>query len=272
MPKSGKGVELKITVPAERVGDVLKKLTSEAVRVVQLEGFRKGHAPEKLAKEKLDMERIYSQVINQAVSEAYTAAVKEHHLKPIVAPKIELLQFDRQAKKDIIFTAITAERPRVEVGDYKKALKELGTPSSPSHPSGHSLDKVLKTVLSTAEVELPEILVDAEVNRMLSRLVDQTGRLGLTVEQYLTSQGKTAESLRTAYLKQAEESLKTEFVLDEIARLENVEVMESEIDEVIKANPDEQAKKELEKEENKWYTKSILRRNKTLEHLLKLTK
>jgi len=209
-------------------------------------------------------------VVNRLVAESYNAAVKEHLLKPVVAPKVEIIQFEPETDKDFVFKATTAEWPEVKLGDYKSDLAKLSTPS---------LNDVLQAVLKTTTVEIPEILLENEVARMLSRLVDQTSRLGLTVEQYLQSQNKTVEQLRTEYSKQAEETLKSELALEEIAKAENIEITDEEVTNAIKAAPDlpageagEKTKQELAKEENKWYIRSVLKRNKTIQRLLDLAR
>ncbi len=277
-----------ITVPHSRVGEVFEQVLDDAAKEIEIGGFRKGHAPKNLVRDKINKQKAYDEVVNRVVAESYNAAVKEHLLKPIVNPRIEIIQFEPESQKDLVFKATTAERPEVNLGDYKNELKKLkvqkpageivgpdGQPIKPSPESpkeGPSLDNVLTTVFSTCEVQVPDILTEGEVNRMLSRLIDQTARLGLTVEQYLQSLGKTAEQLRAEYRKQAQETLKTELILDELAKVEKIEVTDKEIADAIKANPDEQTRKQFEKEENKWYIRSILRRNKTMQHLLDLAK
>jgi len=282
-------LEIKITVPHHRVGEVFDEVLDSVSKEIEIEGFRKGHAPKNLVKEKIDKSKVYGEVANRLVAESYNAAVKEHLLKPIVSPQIEIIQFEPESDKEFIFKAITAERPEVKLGDYKKELAKLkvqkpskeivgpdGKPikssSQPSGPSSPSINEVLTTVLKIATVEIPDILIENEVTRMLSRLIDQTARLGLTVEQYLQSVSKTLEQLKAEYKKQAEETLKAEFVLEEIAKAENIQVTDKEVNEAIRANPDEKTRRELEKEENKWYIKSILKRNKTLQKLLDLAK
>lgn len=280
-------IEIKITIPAKRVGEEFEKVLDAAAKEIQIEGFRKGQAPKNLVREKIDTPKAYSEVINRLVSETYNTAIKEHLLKPIVNPQIELVQFEPEKKdKDFIFTATTAERPEVTLGDYKKELAKLkvkkpseeivgpdGKPLKTStETQGPSLEKVLQAVLATSQVEIPDLLTEGEVNRMLSRLVDQTAKLGLTIEQYLQSQGKTAEQLRAEYQKQSQEMQKTELVLDELAKVEKIEVADKEIEEAIKANPDEKSRQEFEKQEGKWYIKSILRRNKTIQRLVELAK
>jgi len=283
-------LEITVTVPSNRVGEVFEEVIENATKEIEIKGFRKGQAPKEMVREKIDESKAYGEVVNQIVAESYSAVVKEHLLKPIVNPHIELIQFEPEKKdKDFIFKTVTAERPEVKLGDYKNELKKLkvqrpteeivgpdGEPLKPSSTADKqgepSLDSVLQTTLKTAIVEIPEILTEGEVTRMLSRLVDQTARLGLTVEQYLQSQGKTAEQLRAEYKKQAQETLKAELVLDELAKIEKVEVGASEIEEAVKANPDPKARKQFEKEENKWYIKSVLKRNKTIQKLVDLAK
>lgn len=281
-------LEITVTVPHQWVGEVLEKVIGDAAKEIEIEGFRKGHAPKNLVREKIDTPKAYGEVVNRVVAESYNSVVKEHLLKPIVNPRIEIIQFEPEAKKDFVFKATTAERPEVTLGDYKKELAKLKVQKPPEEivgPDGQPLktpksqktqtptiSDILQAVLKTAEVEIPEILIESEVTRMLSRLVDQTARLGLTIEQYLQSQGKTAEQLRTEYSQQAEENLKAELVLDELAKVENIEVTDKEIDKAIRANPDEKTRQELAKEENRWYIKSILRRNKTIQRLVDLAK
>jgi trigger factor len=291
-------IEIQVTIPHRRVGEEFEKVLEEAAKKVEIEGFRKGHAPKDLVRKKIDRPKAYGEVVNRLVTTAYNEAVKQHFLKPIVSPRIELLQFEPEANKDLIFKATTTERPEVTLGDYKTKLAKLpakgwsasgrkvqivgpdGQPlkspsangGSPNTQNTPTLNDVLQAVLKTSKVEVPKILLENEVNRKLSQLIDQTGRLGLTVEQYLQSQGKTAEQLRAEYTKQTEETLKVELVLDEIAKAEKIEVTDQEVEEAIKANPDEKSRKELAKEENRWYIKSIIRRNKTIQRLLELTK
>ncbi len=290
--KVGKSqLEIKITVPHSRVGEEFEKILDAASRDIEIEGFRKGHAPKNLVREKIDRSKAYGEVVNRLAAEGYNAAVKEHLLKPIVNPQIEIIQFEPEANKDFVFKAITAERPEVKLGDYKKELAKLKVQKPPEEiigpdgqpltakaqngdesAKGTSISGVLQNVLKIATVEIPNILIENEVTRMLSRLVDQTARLGLTVEQYLRSVGKTSEQLRSEYTKQAEETLKAEFVLDELSKVENIEVSDKEIEEAIKANPDPKAREQFEKEENKWYIRSILKRNKTIQKLVELAK
>ena len=109
------------------------------------------------------------------------------------------------------------------------------------------------------------MLVEHEVNRLLSDLIDQTKKLGLTVEQYLASSGRTAETIRHEYEEQAKRTLTLEFSLEEIADKEGILVSDDDIAKVIQTAKTDEEKKALESQ--RYYLASVLRRQKTLDFL-----
>lgn len=272
--------ELRITLPKEKVDQAFKEAVSKLGEGMEIAGFRKGKAPEDVLESKIPEEKLIPTVFENLVPPAVTEAIKEHHLRPIIEPRISFTTLNKG--EDFSFTALIVEVPTIDCGDYPSALKELGrgrkieVARTLSEAEGKSKEKdqeevgtteILATINKVGKVEIADILIGEEVKRMLSRLVDQTSRLGITVEQYLSSVGKSAEDLKRDYAKTAEETIKSEFLIVEIAKKEAVSVEETEIDAMIKASPDEKSRAELEKEENRWYIRSIILKTKTLEKL-----
>jgi trigger factor len=72
-------------------------------------------------------------------------------------------------------------------------------------------------MLESADVQLPQLLVDEEVNARLSQLVDQLTAVGLTVEQYLKTRNLDPVKLRSEYERTARDVLKLNLALDQIA-------------------------------------------------------
>ena len=164
------------------------------------------------------------------------------------------------------------------MGDYKKAVSKLKG-SALVGPDGKPLSKdgevtaaqALESLRGSVKIEIPHILVDYEVQRMLSSLIDQVRSLGMTIEQYLTSQGKKAEDLQKEYHEIAERNLKDEFILREVAETEGVKVEEKEISDAIEAAPDEKTKLQLGEDRGRAYLEDVLKKRKVIENLLKLT-
>ncbi len=272
-------IELTITIPWEDVQKTYEHVIDEIVQKTELSGFRKGKAPKKLVEEKLDRGETYEEVLKHLIPKTYGDAIKEQKLHPIVTPKIELKEATE--KKDWVIRALTAEKPDITLGDYKKALSDLKASKAKKiwvpgieqkkekeEETKPTMEELLATLFGAVKVSIATILVEHEVNRLLSELIDQTKKLGLTVEQYLSSTGKTAQSVRHDYEEQAKHTLTLEFALEKIADTEGILISDDDIDTVIKTAKTDEEKQALEGQ--RYYIASVLRRQKTLDFLASL--
>jgi len=254
-----------VTVPAHKVRETFTQIKEEALKGVKVSGFRPGKAPAALAEKSLNEETLAEALFRELVPPAYSQAVSKEGIKPIIPPRVTVKSFKKDA--DLVFEARTVERPSVELGNFKQTLKSLKGkviygPEGKPLKGGEKITagQVIEKLRESSQVNVPHLLIDHEVQRMLSSLVDQVRGLGLTVEQYLSSQGKSSEELRKEYHKTAERNLKDEFILSEIAQVEGIKVSEKEIEEAIGAAPDEKTKLSLKEERGRAYLEDILRK------------
>lgn len=263
-------MELTITLPWAEVKAVYGKKLEEMVKSVTVKGFRKGKAPKKLAEESIDKDQIYGAVIQGILPQAYIEAIKEQSLSPIVNPKIELVA--AKENQDWVFRALTCERPKVELSNYKEEIKKLTAKSKIIIPGKESpspkFEEILEVLLKSVHLEIPELLLESEVNRLLAKTLEEIKTLGLTLEQYLSSIGKTPQALREEYTQKAVDDLKLEFILDEIADTEKIAVSEEDLDQAIEKATDPKAKETLSTQ--RYLLAAILRRQKTLDFLKNL--
>lgn len=271
LPKST--YELTIAIPWSKVKESYEKVFDNLVKQVEVPGFRKGKAPKKLVEEKVDKKPIYESVIKEIVPVAYSNAIKEHNLIPIVSPKIEVVE--AKENKSWIFKATCAGKPKINLKNYKQRIKsvkqltpKIWTPAKAQEDKEKkklSLDDVINILLEEVEVELSDFLIEQEENRLLVSLIDQTQKLGLTIEQYLIAKGKTQDQIKSDYRKQAEKNLKVEFVLAEIANLENITVTQQDIDQLIAKVKDDRERNKFK--QNSYYLAHLIRQQKTLDFL-----
>lgn len=262
---------LTITLPADRVKKTWEEVVENAVKNVELPGFRKGMAPRDMVEKSLDRVKVQDDVLRQLLPQAYTEAITEHKLKPVMSPRIRITKIEDG--KDWEFTAETCEAPVVKITGYKEAIKKVTAKSKIVVPGKKettepNMDEIMKTLLDTAKLTVPEILVETEAERLLAQMLDEVKSLGLSLDQYLASTHKTVEQVRDEYKAKATQDLKVEFVLQEVAQEANIAVKKEELDEALaKAqNPDE--RKNLEA--NIYLLASILRQQKTLDYLKSL--
>jgi len=277
LPKST--VQLNVSVPASKVKETYDEVLAATAKSIEIKGFRKGKAPKDLVEKNLDPAKIKGEVVNKLLEKYYIQALKENKINPLSNPKVKIEKFNLE--EDFEFVATVAVRPEVKIGDYKKDLKKKlderkkevlklkeealkkGEDMKNIHDHLHT-DEIIKTIVEGTEVEVPELLVEDEVNRMRARLIDQMGTLNMTMEQYLQARGKTTDRLNAEFKNMAEESLKAEFALAQAVKDAGIEVSDEEIEETAKAAGDPVALENLKDPVHKWYIKSILEKNKLL--------
>ncbi len=274
-------LELLITVPWDEVTKTYEKVVVQLVEQAEVAGFRKGKAPRKVVEDKLDKTKTYEEVLKDLIPAAYGKAVEEHKIRPIVQPKIELKEAVEQ--KDWIIRALTCEKPTLTLGEYKKAIielkdakqKKIWVPGQTPAPDDSqdkakkpSLDEILKALYDHITIDIPTLLTEHETNRLLSDLIDQTKKLGMSVEQYLSSTGRTADTVRKEYEEQSRRTLTLEFALEEISDKEGILVSDDDIETVLKTAKTDDERKALQAQ--RYYVASVLRRQKTIDFLASL--
>lgn len=131
-------------------------------------------------------------------------------------------------------------------------------------------EAILQEVEKITTVELPDILIQDELNRMLVSLQRRVADMGLLLEDYLKGQGKTLDQLKNEWRTQAEKNVRMELGLAEIARQENVTISEEELKAEIDKIQDARVKKQFEAQEPKLHLRHALRQTRTLDLLKKM--
>jgi FKBP-type peptidyl-prolyl cis-trans isomerase (trigger factor) len=275
-------IQINFIIPKKLAEKTQDTVIKELAKNIELPGFRKGKAPVSKVKKQVPKNTLIEQALNKILPQALADAIKVHKITPAIYPKIELISADDN--KDWQVRATTCNLPDVNLGDYKKIIKgEIRAKSIWTPDKGGKKEEkrelsqaekqnlVIDALLQNINVDIPDILIQEEVNSKLSKLLERIEKLGLDLDSYLASIGKTTESLREEYKKQANNSIKLELVLSKIAEEENIEVKEDEIKEVVKASgTSSDTSKILDSPEQKRIILSILRRRKALDYLANL--
>jgi trigger factor len=141
------------------------------------------------------------------------------------------------------------------------------------HARHEFADKIIQYATDNATIELPDILIDQEVEVMHDELRSTLARQGITEEAYLKVIKKTEDEIHAEFRPQAEKRVMTLLVLSEIARVKGVDVPESDVNgEIARArsryadNPN--LIKYFESERGRNYIRSTFRRSRTVELLV----
>ncbi len=131
-------------------------------------------------------------------------------------------------------------------------------------------EAILQEVEKITSVELPEVLIQDELNRMLVSLQRRVADMGLLLEDYLKNQGKSLEQIKTEWRPQAEKNVRMELGLAEIARHENVSITDEELQAEIDKIQDAKVKAQFASQEPRLHLRHALMQTSTLDLLKKM--
>ena len=115
------------------------------------------------------------------------------------------------------------ETLRAEIKNSLVAQKEMDNEND-------YIDKILEEVGKNVEVEIPEEMVDEEVDRLLHRFEDQMKMQGISLDLYYQFTNSTEKDLKAQLEKEAYSNVLYRLMLEEIMNLEEIVVSEEEAD------------------------------------------
>lgn len=90
-------------------------------------------------------------------------------------------------------------------------------------------DDLLNKIAENATIDIPEVMIEAQINTMLRDFDYQLQHQGLNLESYLKYMNTTLELLKESYKNMASSRVKVQLVLEKIAKVENIEVTEDDL-------------------------------------------
>ena len=91
-------------------------------------------------------------------------------------------------------------------------------------------DEAITKIIETSKMDIPEAMINTQVNRMLEDFAQRLQSQGLSVEQYFQYTGVTAEKIIEDMKPQAVKNIQSRLVLEAIVKAENIEVSDEEFE------------------------------------------
>ncbi len=131
--------------------------------------------------------------------------------------------------------------------------------------------KIIEAISDDVSVEVPQFLIERETENMVNEFKGQFAQSGGSFEDYLAKSNKTEEQIREEWKGQAEKRIIASLILQEIAKKENIEAEEEELEEQANAYlnriGDEKTMKGIDRDRLKTYLADIIRNDKVFRML-----
>ena len=188
--------------------------------------------------------------------------------------KLNVVEERIMPKIDDAFAASLGEQFKT-LDDLKKSMKE-GMKKDQIKKSAEELrTKYLDALSEVVDIELPQMILDDEMSRMVGEFEQQLSMSGMQFDEYLKKIGKKREELEEEWKPQAKKRVMSALVLEQLADDEEINIDSKDIEEEMNKTLQmykgvEDMEKNINMEQLYDYTKGVMRNNKVFEILEKL--
>lgn len=152
----------------------------------------------------------------------------EYRDQPVdVTVKVAAVKEQELPELDDEFAQTASEFDTVE--ELEADLREQVTRSARLTQAAAARDAVLQKLLTLVDVPLPDAAVEDEKGNRSQQMTEQLSYAGMTMAEFLESEGQTPEEFAEQLDNRVREAMVAQFVLDQIAQVEQMGVDEGEL-------------------------------------------
>ena len=152
--------EVTVKIEGDSWEKALDKVFKEKQKTVKVDGFRKGKVPRSVFEKKFGKESLYFDAANAVLPEAYTKAMEDSKLIPVVQPAVDIKDITEDGV-EFIFKIVT--KPEVKIKKYKglgvKPEKVKVTKEEVDHELGHLLERYTELVTKEGKVQSGDVAI-----------------------------------------------------------------------------------------------------------------
>jgi trigger factor len=116
------------------------------------------------------------------------------------------------------------------IAEYKDSLKKNLEEQKANEAKRTKEDEAIQKIIDKSKMELPDAMIDTQCETMVEEFAQRIAQSGLSMEQYLQFSGLTIDGLKAQVRPEAISRIQSSLVLEQIAKEENIEVTDEDID------------------------------------------
>lgn len=331
--KSGSEVELEIEIPVSTLDKFREESVKDLSKEIEVDGFRKGSAPEKIVLERVGEMAVLEKSAYKAINNLVPIIISNEKLDALTMPAISVTKI--ASGNPLVFKMTVTLLPEINLPDYKNIAKKIEVATeqkidkkeideyinyiqmqkaqSSAMAKNEKIDpdnlklpefndefvktlgdfknvdefkkeleknmlaekerkaieirriKIIEQIIDEAKIDLPEILVDQELDRMLSKFKNDIEQLKMNPEDYLKEIKKTEDDLKKEWKSDAEKRSKMNLILPKIAEAENLKADEKEVEKEV--SHIKEHNKDINEAQAKMYVEMVLTNEEVFEFL-----
>lgn len=160
--------------------------------------------------------------------------------------------------------------------EYKESIKKELRDLKEKNAKREFEDKIISKVAENAELDIPSVMIDKQLQNMLQEFDIRLKASGLDIQTYLNVMNQEPEEFIKKLRDQAEKDIRAELVLEKISKNENIVASDDDVNEELKLMAEKYDKtiEDLKKDfkEHLYFVESSVIKKKTIEMLIASSK
>lgn len=120
------------------------------------------------------------------------------------------------------------------LAEYKESVEKKLVERKEADAKRTKEDEAIQKIIDKSKMEIPDAMVDTQTRSMVDDFANRIAQQGLSMEQYMQFTGMTVEKMMEQMKPEALKRIQSSLVLEAIAKEENIEVSDEEVDEELK--------------------------------------
>ena len=116
------------------------------------------------------------------------------------------------------------------LAEYKEDLKKNLEEKKQADAKKTKEDEAIQKIIDKSKMDIPEAMIDTQCQTMIEEFAQRIAQSGLSMDQYMQFSGLTIDKLKEQVRPEAVTRIQSSLVLEEIAKVENIEVTDEDID------------------------------------------
>ena len=114
--------------------------------------------------------------------------------------------------------------------EFKADLRQKLEEQAKQEEENYKRDRVAEKAAEKAEIDIPQVMIDHEVEHMVQDFEQRLRFQGLDLDNYFKFTGSSMEQLKEQFKEDAEKRVRINLTIEAIGKAENIEVTEEDID------------------------------------------
>lgn len=113
--------------------------------------------------------------------------------------------------------------------EYKESVRKNLQETKENNARRAKEDEAIKKIVEKSEMEIPDAMIDMQVQTMIQEFAQRLAQQGLSIDQYMQFSGMTVDKMKEQLRPEAVIRIQSSLVLEQIVKEEKIEVTEEEI-------------------------------------------